>query len=122
MRYKRGENPEIDKEYKSSTMHGMLIKLSDEVLFYRKALHWEYVKHDEISAIHRKIEEVISHTSCCASNVDIERLIITKKDNDVLDIHVCDGEKRTADKLYSDLKAGWTDVVFGKAGADAFVC
>lgn len=121
MKYKKGENKEVDKEFKSATLHGMLIKLSDEIIFYRKMLHWEFVKHDEIASIHRKIEEVISHTSCCASNVDIERLIITKKDGDVLDIHVCDGEKRTADKLYSDLKSNWTDIAFGKAGADAFV-
>lgn len=121
MKYKKGERPEIDKEYKSAALHGMLVKLSDEVLFYRKKLHWEYVEHKEIASIYRKISEVISHTSCCSTNLDIERLIITKKDGEVLDIHVCDGEKRTADKLYSDLKSFWSDVSFGKADADAFV-
>lgn len=121
MRYKKGENPKIDTEFKNASLHGMLIKLSDEVLFYKKMLHWEYIEHADIASIYRKIEEVISHTSCCANNMDIERLIITKKDGEVLDIHVCDGEKRTADKLYSDLKNNWTDVSFGKAGSEVFV-
>ena len=120
MRYKRGENPELDKEYKASAMHGMNVKLSDEVLFYRKMFHWEYIRHEEIAAIYRKIEEVISHTSCCAENVDIERLIITKKDGQELNVHVCDGERKTADRLYSDLKSSWTDISFGKQGAEVF--
>lgn len=121
MRYKRGENPEIDKEFKNASMHGMLIKLSDNILFYKKMLHWEYINRDEISSMYRKVEEVISHTSCCANNMDIEHLIVTKKDGETLHIHVCDGEKRTADKLYSDLKSMWNDVSFGKTDAEVFV-
>lgn len=113
MVYKKGIDSQLDQEYKSSALHGMKVKLSENVLFYRKMFRWEYVLRDEIEQIYRKIEEVLSHTSCCAENVDIERLIVTKKDGEVLDIHVCDGERRTAERLYSDLQK-WTNIKFGK--------
>lgn len=121
MRYKKGIDEKLDKQYKQSALHGMSVKLSEEVLFYRKLFHWEYIHHEEIASIYRKIEEVISHTSCCAENVDIERLIVTKKDGEVIDVHVCDGERKTADKLYSDLVNNWTDIKYGKPEAEAFV-
>lgn len=113
MKYVKGQDARIDNEYKNSAMHSMRVKLSDEVLFYKKMFHWEYVLHEEISRIHRKVEEVVSHTSCCAENMDIDRLIITKKDGEVIDVHVCDGERRVAERLYDDLKKNWTDVSFG---------
>lgn len=113
MKYTKGTDPNIDKEYKSSALHGMKVKLSENILFYRKMFHWEYLKRDEIQRIYRKIEEVLSHTSCCAENVDIERLIVTTKSGEVVDIHVCDGERRTAERLYSDLQQ-WNEIAFGK--------
>jgi len=113
MRYKKGIDSILDQKYKNSANHGMKVKLSEDVLFYRKMFHWEYIKREEIKSIYRKIEEVISHTSCCAENMDIERLIVTKKDGETLDIHVCDGERRTAERLYSDLMK-WDEISFGK--------
>lgn len=113
MKYKKGIDATLDAAYKSSAMHGMNIKLAENIMFYRKMLHWEYVKCEDIQSVYRKVEEVISHTSCCAENVDIERLIITKKDGEVINVHVCDGERRVAERLYSDLKEFWTGVQFG---------
>lgn len=114
MKYVKGSDSQLDKEYKSSALHGMKVKLSENTLFYKKFFHWEYVKREEIERIYRKVEEVISHTSCCAENVDIERLIVMKKDGEIINIHVCDGERKTAERLYSDLQK-WSEIKFGKA-------
>lgn len=113
MKYKKKENSELDLEFAGSSARGMNIRLSDNVLFYRKMLHWEYIKKDEVERVHRKIEEVITHTSCCAENMDIQWLIITNKNGEEIKVHVCDGEPRLAEKLYDDMKNSWTGVEFG---------
>lgn len=113
MKYKRGADTALDAAYKASALHGMNVRHADNILFYRKMLHWEYVKCEEVKSVYRKIEEVISHTSCCAENIDIERLIITKNDGEVINVHVCDGERKVAERLYADLKEAWKNVAFG---------
>lgn len=117
MRYKKKENEALDKCFESATKHGMNVRLSDEVIFYRKMFHWEYIKHEDIAKMYRRVEEVISHTSCCAENMDIDKLIVTLKDGSVIEIHVCDGERRLAEKLYADITSAWTDIAYGKESA-----
>jgi len=113
MRYKKKENEIIDKAFSDSVRHGMNIRFSEEVLFYRKGFHWEYIAHEDVERIYRRVEEVISHTSCCAENMDIQKFIVILKSKEEVTVHVCDGEPRLAEKLYEDIKSAWTDVEYG---------
>ncbi|MDO4188058.1 MAG: hypothetical protein Q4D29_03635 [Lachnospiraceae bacterium] len=113
MKYKKKENEAIDIEFKNASRRGFNIRFSGGILFYKKGFHWEYLEHENITKIHRRIEEVITHTSCCAENMDIQKLIVTLKDGQTETVHVCDGEPRLAEKLYDDLKSSWTNVEFG---------
>lgn len=113
MRYKKGVNEKLDRAFSGSTQHGMNIKLAEEVLFYRKMFHWEYIEKEDVEKMHRRVEEVITHTSCCAENMDIQRFIVTLKSSEEVSIHVCDGEPKLAEKLYEDIKSMWTDVEYG---------
>lgn len=113
MKYVKNQNASIDNAFKSATKHGFYVKFADAAIFFRKGLHWEYVVPEDVVRIRRRVEEVISHTSCCAENMDIQKLILTLKNNDETTIHVCDGEPKLAEKLYNDIQASWTNVEFG---------
>lgn len=113
MKYVKSQNESLDNAFKSATKHGFYVKFSDNALFYRKGLHWEYILKDEAVKIRRRVEEVVSHTSCCAENMDIQKLIITLKNNETATVHVCDGEPKLAERLYSDIQAAWPDVEYG---------
>lgn len=113
MKYKKKENEKLDKAYKESKKHGFNIKLSEETIFFRKGFHWEYINRKDIDRIHRRVEEVISHTSCCAENMDIQKFIVTLKSGETVSIHVCDGEPRLAERLFDELKTMWSEVSFG---------
>lgn len=113
MKYKKKVNEALDAAFTSAVKHGMNIRFADDTLFFRKGFHWEYILRDEVTKMHRRVEEVISHTSCCAENMDIQRLIATLKNGDVVSIHVCDGEPRLAERLYDDIQNSWKNVEFG---------
>lgn len=115
MRYKKKENEQIDNFFKSANKHGMNVRFSKEALFFRKGFHWEYVLPEEVERIYRRVEEVITHTSCCAENMDIQKFIVILKSKETLTVHVCDGEPRLAERLYSDIQEAWTNVAFGNA-------
>ena len=113
MKYKKNTNENLDNAFKNATKHGMNIKLFEDILFYRKGFHWEFIEKKDVKRLYRRVEEVISHTSCCAENMDIQRLIATLKNGDVVSIHVCDGEPRLAERLYDDIQNSWKNVEFG---------
>lgn len=113
MRYRKKVNEQLDKEFKEAARRGFNIKFSGGVLFYKKGFHWEYLEKENVIRMHRRVEEVISHTSCCAENMDIQKLIVTLSDNREETIHICDGEPRLAEKLYDDLTEAWPHVEFG---------
>ena len=113
MKYKKRIDERLDREYKESLKYGFNVRFYKDVLFYRKGFHFEYICHEDVSRIHRRVEEVISHTSCCAENMDIQKLIVTLKSGETLTVHVCDGEPRLAERLYEDIKSNWSDVEFG---------
>jgi len=112
MKYIKNSNEALDNAFKSAVKHGFYVKFSEEAIFYRKGLHWEYILHENVAQIKRRVEEVISHTSCCAENMDIQKLILTLKDGSSVTIHVCDGEPKLAEKLYNDIQSAWDDVKF----------
>lgn len=114
MRYKKREDEKIDKLFNEASRYGLYIRFSDEVLFYRKGFHWEYITKENIIRMHMRVEEVISHTSCCAENMDIHNLIVQMKSGDELKIHVCDGEPRMAENLFEKIKLAWNGVEFSK--------
>jgi len=113
MKYTKKQNEKLDAAFTNAAKHGFYVKFSDSAIFYRKGLHWEYVLPEDIARIHRHVEEVLSHTSCCAENMDIQRLVLTLKNDETVSIHVCDGEPRLAEKLYSDIQAAWPDIAYG---------
>lgn len=113
MRYKKKENEKLDVAFKEAARRGFNIRFSGDVLFYKKGFHWEYLESENIIRMHRRVEEVITHTSCCAENMDIQKLIVTYKDGKTDTIHVCDGEPRLAEKLYEDIKAAWPNIEYG---------
>jgi len=115
MKYKKKQDTVLDESFSKAARHGMNIRFGGEYLFYRKGFHWEYIDHKDVARIYRRVEEVISHTSCCAENMDIEKLIVIGHDGNETTVHVCDGERRLAEKLYSDINEAWSDVAFGKA-------
>lgn len=115
MKYKKNTNENLDNAFKNATKHGMNIKLFENILFYRKGFHWEFIEKKDVKRLYRRVEEVISHTSCCAENMDIDKLIAIGHDDSETIIHVCDGERRLAERLYSDITSSWDGVEFGKA-------
>ena len=72
MKYKKKVDEALDTAFASAVKHGMNIRLADETLFFRKGFHWEYVLPEEVERIYRRVEEVITHTSCCAENMDMK--------------------------------------------------
>lgn len=114
MRYKKRENALIDAAFTKASKYGLYIKFSEEALFYRKGFHWEYITKDNIDRIYMRVEEVISHTSCCAENMDIQKLVVEYSDNERIAIHVCDGEPRLAERFYADIQKAWPDIEYGK--------
>ena len=115
MRYKKNVDKALDEAFKASTKHGFNIRFANDVLFYKKGFHWEYLKRENVAKLHRRVEEVISHTSCCAENMDIQKFIVTLDNQEVVTVHVCDGEPRLAEKLYNDVKEAWPEVEYGKS-------
>ena len=117
MRYNKRESKALDEAFAKAARHGFYIRFCEEALFYRKGLHWEYLLKENIIRMHRRVEEVISHTSCCAENMDIQKLIVELKNedskNNSITIHVCDGEPRMAEKLYEDIKTAWPEIEYG---------
>jgi len=114
MRYKKNVDESIDTAYKSSLKYGFNIKLSDEMIFYRKGLHWEYIQKDDITRIYRQIEPVSSYGSCCADSMDIQRLVVVLKNDESVSIHICDGEEKLAETVFSRLKSAWPDIEYRK--------
>lgn len=114
MKYKKNEDSIIDKAFSESKKHGFYVKFSEPAIFYRKGLHWEYIRRDNISRIYRRVEEVISHTSCCAENMDIQKFIVLLKSGETETVHICDGEPRMAEKLYDEVMATWPEIKYGK--------
>lgn len=113
MRYKKNTNEKLDEAFKSAAKHGMNIRFSEDALFFKKMFHWEYVLKDEVSKMYRRVEEVITHTSCCAENMDIQKFMVTLKSGETVAVHVCDGEPRLAERLYDDIMAAWPNVEYG---------
>lgn len=114
MKYKKNENQTLDTAFKSSSKHGFNVRLYEDIFFFKKGFHWEYIKREDVNRIYRRIEEVITHTSCCAENMDIQKFIFEMKAEEPITVHVCDGEPRLAENLYSILENSWTDISFGK--------
>lgn len=114
MRYKKNINEALDNEFSSSSKFGFSIRLAKNVVFYRKGLHWEYVENNDIERIYRRIEPVSSYGSCCADSMDIQWLIIILKNGIELKLHICDGEEKMAEDLYSRIQTAWTNVEYGK--------
>lgn len=113
MKYKKKENANLDAAFKEAAKHGFNVKFSNRTIFFRKGLHWEYINSEDVLRVHRRVEEVITHTSCCAENMDIQKFIVTLKSGETVTIHVCDGEPRLAERLYDDMKTAWPEVEFG---------
>lgn len=113
MKYIKKENATLDTAFASATKYGFNIKFSNEAIFYRKGFHWEYIVHDEIERIYRRVEEVISHTSCCAENMDIQKFMVVLKSGETVPVHICDGEPRMAENLYDTVMNTWEDVKYG---------
>lgn len=114
MRYKKKVDEALDTAFVNATKYGMNVRLSDKQLFYRKGFHWEYIDSNDITQIYRRVEEVISHTSCCAENMDIQKLIVTLKSGEMITVHVCDGEPRLAEKLYEEIRNNWPEIKYGQ--------
>lgn len=113
MIYKKKQNEQIDAAFKAADKHGMNIRFANDTLFYRKGFHWEYITSQTVERVYRRVEEVISHTSCCAENMDIQKFIVIHKSGEQETVHVCDGEPRLAERLYEDMQKAWPDVKFG---------
>ena len=113
MKYSKNKDAMLDSAFAGSVKYGFNIRFSEEVLFYRKGLHWECIKHEDAERIYRRVEEVISHTSCCAENMDIQKLMVVLKSGETLTVHVCDGEPRLAERLYEEIQATWADITYG---------
>lgn len=114
MKYKKNQNASLDASYKSSAKFGFNIKLSDDALFYRKGLHWEYIINSDIKQIYRQVEPVSSYGSCCADSMDIQRLIVILKNDESVSIHICDGEEKLAETVFARIKSLWPDIKYGK--------
>lgn len=114
MKYKKKENVALDTAFSNATKYGFNIKFCDIAIFYKKGFHWEYIKHEDIIQIYRRVEEVISHTSCCAENMDIQKFIVILKSGETIPVHICDGEPRLAENLYDTVMNTWTDIKYGK--------
>lgn len=113
MKYKKKIDESLDNAYRSSSKYGFNIRLSENVIFFRKGLHWEYIRKDDISRIYRRVEPVSSYGSCCADSMDIQNLIIVTSDNETFSAHICDGEERLAEILYSRIQEAWPHIEYG---------
>jgi len=114
MKYKKKENQALDIAFKNAASYGFKIKFCENAIFFRKGLHWEFLLPEEIDRIYRRVEEVISHTSCCAENMDIQKFIVVLKSGEKITIHVCDGEPRLAEKLFDLIQNTWTEINYSR--------
>ena len=61
--YKKDHSAELDLEFQNAEIFGK-IKVGTEHIFWKKIVRWYYIPVSELKQIYRRIEQVISRTSC----------------------------------------------------------
>ena len=114
--YKKGENPELDAEFRNAQACGN-VKPGQTALFWKSGLRWYTVPLERAQRIFRRVVPVYGKLCCGGHSFIMERLVLILKDGTELDLYIGDDMEPKAAALLEYLKEGHPEIVFGKPAA-----
>lgn len=112
-RYHKNQDSREDQEFEQAAAYGK-VKLGSSLIFWKKGLVWYRVKLEDVERAYRRIEEVNAKMCCGRINLDIQKLMLVKKDQTLLELPIGDGLEKEAKALYEALKEKQPQISYGK--------
>ncbi len=112
-RYEKGKDPALDAEFANTQAFGK-VRPGETELFWKSGLRWYHIPYAKTHRIFRRIQAVVGRLCAGGRNFDIEYLVLLLEDDQELEIHIGDDEKKKAEALLEHLKQVRPEIPYGR--------